>query len=421
MKLVDATIENYRCFRHFDIDFDPRLTVIVGTNGAGKTTLLEAVALLLQRIIHDVAMSPTHKIPLQDIMVGEDETSVAGSFSVPNSDAPLRMLLRYRNQGKDATAKLEERKGENPLQDFYKKVFEGRATIPVLAYYHAERSLNTGNTQVSGEKKTAFANALGSSIDYAASCAWFMAKSSEEAIKARNTRDINYTIPELDAVRDAIAQALGEYNPPYVDNTPAEVLITSRKNPEQVLRLNQLSAGYHTMLALVMDLARRMAVANEGRQLEGPSVLHSPGIVLIDEVEVHLHPKWQQDVLPRLLQIFPNVQFIVTTHSAPVVTSIKAGQLRILDNGSAIPATGPTYGAEAGAVLQDIFGTSPRPDNEITQKLRSYLELVSAGKGQTDEGESLKSQLLQEMPHDPDLVRANRLQVLAELRNNGRV
>ena len=205
---------------------------------------------------------------------------------------------------------------------------------------------------------------------------------------------MTFSLPDLVALREAVAKALGDYNEPYMSNTPLGLFITHRDEPDKPLSVKQLSDGYRTMLALVMDLARRMAVANADAEWpEGQTVLHSPGIVLIDEVEQHLHPAWQQTVLPRLMDIFPNVQFIVTTHSPQVLTSIPAKHIRILRDGAVYTFPEETDGAEAGRVLEDVLGVNPRPDNEAARKLRDYERLVNDGQWDAPEAARLKREL----------------------------
>ena len=144
-----------------------------------------------------------------------------------------------------------------------------------------------------------------------------------------------------------------------------------------------------------MDLSRRMAVANaDAAWPEGQTVLHSPGIVLIDEVEQHLHPAWQQTVLPRLMEIFPNVQFIVTTHSPQVLTSVEAKHIRVLGGGDAVYAAPQgTWGAEASRLLKRIFGVDNRPPSRATDELNRYADLVYADQWDGDEARRLRDLL----------------------------
>ncbi|MBQ7618085.1 MAG: AAA family ATPase, partial [Desulfovibrio sp.] len=238
----------------------------------------------------------------------------------------------------------------------------------------------------------AYKNAFEPQIDFSPTLTWFIEKSSQEALEVVNTKNLNHRIPVLDAVRQAVSSALGDYNEPYVAETPPQLFITKKESPDLPLNLKQLSDGYRTMLALVMDLARRMALAYDGVQLTaGESVLHTAGIVLIDEIELHLHPSWQQTVLPRLREIFPNVQFIVTTNSPQVVTSIDEAHVRILGDGGRIhTAPQGTWGAEASRVMKQIFGVDNRPPSQARDDLEEYSDLVYADKWNTDRARQLR-------------------------------
>src|SRR5690606_25799131 len=134
-------------------------------------------------------------------------------------------------------------------------------------------------------------------------------------------------IPELQTIRSAIQNFLGsEFSNPRIAS-PAGIMVDWKQNGEtKQLRIEQLSDGYRTTLAMIMDIAARIAEANP--EMSDP--LKTEGIVLIDEVDLHLHPGWQQHILPDLMRVFPDIQFIVSTHSAPVVTSVKPESLRVI-------------------------------------------------------------------------------------------
>jgi predicted ATP-binding protein involved in virulence len=142
-----------------------------------------------------------------------------------------------------------------------------------------------------------------------------------------------------------------------------------------------LSDGHRAILALVMDLVRNMSEVNSLAQFpENQSYLDSPAIVVIDEVELHLHPSWQQTVLPNLLKIFPQTQFVVTTNSPQVLSSISSQHIRILDQGELLPWPEDiqTEGAESGRLLQLIMGVDQRPrDNKWVKKLFDYGTLIN--------------------------------------------
>jgi predicted ATP-binding protein involved in virulence len=246
-------------------------------------------------------------------------------------------------------------------------------------------------------KKSAFENAFNPQIDFSNSVAWFINKASQEALEAKRLRNLDHDIPELSAVREAISKALGEYGLPFVNDNPPNIFISPNNQPDHAFLIEQLSDGFKTMLALVMDFARRMAVANDHVVWpEGQTVLNSPGIALIDEVELHLHPSWQQTVLPNLLEVFPNTQFIVTTHSPQVLTSIPAKHIRALKDGAifTLPETEETEGANAARVLEDVLGVNPRPvQNNYASDLNRYAEMVYNEKWDTQEAEELRAKL----------------------------
>ena len=162
------------------------------------------------------------------------------------------------------------------------------------------------------------------------------------------------------------------------------------------------------MLALAADLAWRMAQGNP--HLDDP--LASEAIVLIDEIELHLHPSWQQRVLPDLARTFPNTQFIVSTHSPQVLTSVRPEHIVSLrrEDGRIVAgqAAAATFGAEAGDVLFTVMGVNERPGgNEFVGRLTNYMDLVGDGRGESEEALSLRRELEDLSPNDPALDRAD--------------
>jgi predicted ATP-binding protein involved in virulence len=251
----------------------------------------------------------------------------------------------------------------------------------VVAYYSGKRELDgiTRKSATQADLMSAYADAFMPKISFSLALAWFIEKAAQEALEAKQKEDLSHTIPELTSVRRAVSMALGDFGEPFVGETPPVLFIPRKENLKERFRVEELSDGCRTMLALVMDLARRMAVANAHikNRPDGETVLCSPGVVLIDEVELHLHPSWQQTVLPSLMKIFPKVQFIVTTHSPQVLTSIAAKHIRILKDNRMLSLPEETEGADVARVLEDVLGVSPRPQaNKFTQKLNQYSAMV---------------------------------------------
>ena len=141
------------------------------------------------------------------------------------------------------------------------------------------------------------------------------------------------------------------------------------------LKVEQLSDGIRNTLAMVGDIAYRCIKLNSHLGLDAAK--KTSGIVMIDEIELHLHPAWQQSILLNLCHAFPNIQFIVTTHSPQVISTVASEQIRILDNGVVYAAQAGTKGAESKRILKQVFGVESRPQNDPNVKLlNEYLDLV---------------------------------------------
>lgn len=140
--------------------------------------------------------------------------------------------------------------------------------------------------------------------------------------------------------------------------------------------------------------------------------LEAPGILLIDEIELHLHPRWQQQVIPALRKAFPNTQLIVSTHSPEVLTTVRRENILLLGADHQIerlPEDVGTYGAENSRVLAEVFGAYPRPQNiETVQKLKGYLRMIENNEGETDTAKTIRKELENALgTSDPDLQRAD--------------
>ncbi|WP_106418193.1 AAA family ATPase [Salinicola tamaricis] len=158
---------------------------------------------------------------------------------------------------------------------------------------------------------------------------------------------------------------------------------------------------------MVMDMAAKMAELNP----DSPRILETSGVVMIDEIDLHLHPSWQQKILHDLRKTFPNVQFIVTTHSPQVLTSVDARSIRIVGEDSIESPSVNTLGEKSGAVLSSIFSVSEWPPEEVADNLRllnEYRTLVSSGAYDTQEALKLRAALDEVYGHShEELVRCD--------------
>jgi predicted ATP-binding protein involved in virulence len=201
----------------------------------------------------------------------------------------------------------------------------------------------------------------------------------------------------LAVVRSAVDKALGPAGWHGLEWDFAEDTIVARHTEFGRLPVNILSDGIRNMIGLVADIAHRTARLNP--HLRESAAVGTPGIVLIDEVDMHLHPQWQQVVLQSLQQAFPLIQFIVTTHSPQVLTTVRKENIRVFLRDeigawtTAAPATSP-LAHESGDALARIMDTNPRPEVPgILPDLHAYELLARAGKGDSEQAREIRTRL----------------------------
>jgi hypothetical protein len=330
-------------------------------------------------------------MPVTDVRIGNNVESIVHSLEVQfTGDQPVQ--LKFISENKDQVLKLSD---EDALKHVKQRL---GAENPVFAAYMAARFISEEDYVIKNNAHTPLLQAASETtfnrtLDYAATLSWF---NNVDADEARAMRDSGQKdeLPELKAVREALSKAmLDRYERPRMLGNPPELVIYE-KGTDRAYKVGQLSDGYRAMLALVMDLARRIAQARGDDRLTEGSLLNFPAIVLIDEIELHLHPSWQQTVLTTLMGIFTNTQFIVTTHSPQVLTSIPAKHIRILSDGKAHPVDEQTQGAEASRLLKHVFGVDLRPKYlDIVQDLNDYEKLVYDEQWGTPEAVELRKKL----------------------------
>ena len=442
MKLKSVEIDNYRAIEHLHLPLDPSLTVLHGDNTCGKTSVLSAIAVGLGVIPQVFNVSGLDFLET-DRRAGESFAQVDLTTTEDVSWRRERRDRQTTDHGLDAGLK-------GKLSEVARADEEARKPVdlPVVAFYGTERTalapdvfrvpdrgprmLSLGNPFQSDVRRYAMLAAqeemiarIGQSQEPARVAAlkdalaarpsfpdlftWFYAKENDELREQKQHRDSDYQRRDLSAVRGAIVSMLDGVTDPRVEMDPLRfsVSVGSEEGSSTTLELDQLSGGQRAVLALAADLAWRMAQGNP--HLDEP--LRSEAIVLIDEVELHLHPSWQQRILNDLRRTFPNAQFVVSTHSPQVLTTVEPGHIvelaREQDRIVAGSVDGWTYGAEAGDVLSVVMKVNERPVNEFTQKLGRYRRLINDEKGESQQALALRQELEDLSPHDPALDRAD--------------
>jgi predicted ATP-binding protein involved in virulence len=368
MILKKVQLTNFRCFKEISVELHPRLNVFVGNNGNGKTAILDAIAVGLSRVI-----TPLSKF--RGVTLKETDKHIKAPFvqiQLENIEGITWGIVNRESAKKSVSQPL----GVKQLNDFLDKSTQ----LPVLAYYGTNRAVLDTTLKRDLYKEfsriEAFRHALEANSRFKDVFEWFDAMETDELkIKQRDQSD--YVMPVLQIVRQAITKMIPAFSNPHISTHPLRFMVTWDKGNglKEDFALEQLSDGYRTVLALVMDLARRMAQANP--HLDNP--LQAEAIVLIDEIDLHLHPEWQQTVLPDLLKTFEKTQFIVTTHSPQVLTTVQKQNIHILDGENVYKQLTNTYGAESYRLLEEIMNVPSRPESrvEAVGELKEYLSVVS--------------------------------------------
>lgn len=333
MRLASAHIENFRAVALLKLPLDPRLTVLHGLNGQGKTSVLSALAVGLGAIPAALGVRHDRNFLRADLRSGKsalfvrlrDENNLEWERNA--KETPSGKL-------KVGTASKTDSLRRHLLNIFQTDGVEVNSPLPIVAAYDTDRAVfalpeRKRDFRPVFDRLDAYEDALASKPSFKSLVEWFYAEENEELRRQRELGSFEFRLPELSAVRSAITSMLPDVSNPRIDY-PARFMITRHTlSRSEELSLDQLSGGYRIVLALVADLARRMVQANPF--LKEP--LLSEAVVLIDEVELHLHPEWQQRVVDDLMRTFPNAQFIVSTHSPQVLTTVRPEQIIYLRGG----------------------------------------------------------------------------------------
>lgn len=331
MQLDHVHLENFRAKQAVSLTLGSRLTLLMGENGSGKTTILDAIALALGAVLTYLPDQNVKGIKLRDGDILQQDgrkfpyTLIRAKCT---SHGPAWDLLRKRDLTQLTKNKIpQQRNGVRELRQYLnKKIIEPRDKgenfdLPVISYYGVSRALvdvpeRRRNFHQDSGRLAALADSLNATSRFRSAFIWICEKEDEERrLRLDEKKDINARLPELEAVRQCIYKLLPGTSDLRTKTRPLRFLITHHG---QELEIAQLSDGYKTMLGLAIDLGSRMASANPHL----PDPLAAESIVLIDEVDLHLHPTWQQRVISDLLRTFSKTQFILTSYSPILVESV---------------------------------------------------------------------------------------------------
>lgn len=435
MKLQKLRLRNFRCFSEIELDLNEKLTVLVAENGQGKSAILDAIRIGLSPFVNsfDLARSifndPGNGITVADVRMirlskGEMarqlpcEVVMTGDFGSGTTST----WIRYRDKEAKATktkddgataqlkkwaSKVQSQIRDQDINDLHLPVFGYYGTGRLWAQKHLRQGLRGKDDTKDPDfymRPFAYRHCLDPASSYKHFREWFiwafesLREQQINKLEGRNNSD------ELQMAEDRIRvvqQAIDTFLMPITGWHTLEYSVTREKSlilhhdEQGVLDVEQLSDGIRSVLAMIGDIAYRCIKLNP--QLGADAARRTSGVVMIDEVDMHLHPRWQQVVLGQLQEAFPKVQFIVTTHSPQVLTTVARGFIRVLktdDNGIVVevPKFSP-LAHESGDALAQIMGTQREPELPLQEDIRLFEQLVRAGKEDSSEAQEIRCKL----------------------------
>lgn len=441
MKLTKLRLENFRCFATLDVELHPQLTVLVAENGQGKSALLDGIRIALWPYVSsfDLARNafndPGNAIAIDDVRLVKLDTAdmarqlpsrilMTGDFGAGSP----KTWIRYR----DKEAKLTKTKdgGDTGLMKQWASLVQAQIRdpdkptldLPVFGYYGtgrlwAQKKLTETSKGKDDTRDTdfyvrtfAYLNCLDPASSFKHFKEWFIwafERYWEAQIKFLEGKATEAQVQSAQGPVLAVQQAINAFLKPGTGWHTLEYSFSDEKSlvlhhdEHGKLKVDVLSNGIRSMLAMVGDIAYRCIKLNP--HLGSRAALETHGVVMIDEVEMHLHPGWQQIVLGQLYEAFPRVQFIVSTHSPQVLTSVDASCIRRLrqwndpDSGRQQAVvesiSRQTRGVASSDLLAQIMGVDPVPDIPEARRLAEYHALIQQNLHADSAGQALRNQL----------------------------
>jgi predicted ATP-binding protein involved in virulence len=361
MRINKLRLKNFRLFQDLEIDFgNSNITASIGINGAGKTSILDAISKALSSIMSDENLQ-THGqdfLSNSDILKGETNTTIEASFSLDGE--AINVNCNWSIDGK----------GENTVDNTGEFI---KNRLPLMVYYRVNRTSSIpvfAKSMISDRVSAMYSSALEANVSaFSKFEGWFINELNLENEYKVSKADHLYELDSLRNVRNAFKKFLSivgensitdiridrdskstDFN---LDNEPYAVVI---KNGDR-LRFNQLSSGERMVMYLVSDIARRLTFSGQ----QNDNAINGSGIVLIDELDLHLHPAWQKTIVKALKTTFPNVQFIVTSHAPLILSTLRPENILALSEGNVVSKENlpKVFSGTADEVLEELMNVKP--------------------------------------------------------------
>lgn len=397
MQLSEVKISNFKGITHEEFQFNKGFNIIIGDNGMGKTSILEAIAVGLGGFLGGID-GIAKKNFTNDEIRREGEKMGEGSYNsryitpicveCTAAVGGMEKMFLWKRQKSSLKASRTTIEPRDICRYAFELSTDSTAVLPVLSYQSVgrmwiqkrERSETVFKDDYS--RTVGYMDCLAEASDSKMLLNWF--KKMEMVSWQQDKK-----IAEYEAVKSAVVCFMSE-----MEGTNVNRVLYDKRSGELVYETNEdmlpirlLSSGYQSMIWMVLDIAYRMSVLNPN--LTRDAVKKTPGIVLVDELDLHLHPKWQWKIVGALKKTFPQVQFIATTHSPIILSSCKNENIICLGGDGEAAYSRPVYGLPVNDILEGIQGSGSMP--ELVKNLfREFYEAVEDEKFQKAETILLK-------------------------------
>lgn len=383
MHFQSVIIENFKAIEAMQIDFDPGINLLIGDNGVGKTCVLEALTVALGGFLSGISGVATRGIWESDVRIVQSllaDASIGVQYMTPVSIScktcvGIESFEWARTRG-NVTAAFRTKTTNKAITRYAQEIVNDLTRdLPLLSYMGTTRVSQPKREDYGAvlkktltDRRCGYIGCLDSALDIKAIKAWCLKMEMVSYNK-------NKPIKEYETFKRVVSSVMKhmtalENNPVITYSRVFEDIVYSEGST--ILPISYLSAGYQSLLWITMDIAYRMAILNPG--LDDFKTV--TGIVLIDELDMHLHPKWQWNVLEVLAQTFPNIQFIIATHSPILISSCKNGKLIMLDEFQKVCYLENAYAYSVEDVIELRQGSSgiPKAIKEMRHQFDIYMD-----------------------------------------------
>lgn len=383
LRLEHLRLVNFKGIKCSEVSFDRNLTVIAGINGAGKSTILRALQILLSWPAARIKSSKGNGREMDksiEILRGAN----SAILEVRTKDGAEQDLTWKQVANRPGRIATEEKSDYHQLASFAAEVqasitnSEERCSIPLFVYYPVDRAGLDIPQRIRTHHEFSLLNAYDDALsgaNFRDFFEWFRDRQlmesqafQEEMSKPGADGSKFVKDRQLSAVRNAVETMMPGFSGLKVQTNPNRMTV---KKGDQELWIDYLSDGEKSLLALVGDLARRLSIANPVL----PDPLLGFAVVMIDELDLHLHPAWQRRVVVGLTDTFQNCQFIVTTHSPQILSEVKPKHIRLLgrgENGVEVRVPDQSFGLDSVRILQELMG-----DDGMNADVKKSLSRIS--------------------------------------------